>query len=337
MNPRRSNPAGATARRRIETHAPPAGGLSRRALLGGLPACGALGAALALGIGGTGLAPAAGAQPAGADRPRVVASFSILADLARELLPPEIEVLSLVGPDADAHVYEPTPTDGRRIAGAQLVVLNGLGFEGWIDRMVQVSGYRGPLVVASRGIEPMVSARFGPDPHAWQDPRLTLRYVETLEAAFTQRWPEQRDVLARRAADYRARLAALDAGLRARLDTIPRERRRVITSHEAFGYFGAAYGIDFLAPQGWTSHSEPSAAAVARLIRQARDEGVRAIFLENISQRRLIERIAQEARAQVGGTLYSDALSAPGGPADTYLRMIEHNATSIATALEAVR
>lgn len=310
--------------------------MRRRAVLRGLAAAGVSGVATGLAALVPGNAQAQAPASPGA-RPLVIASFSILADLARELLPPEIDVLPLVGPDSDAHVYEPTPADGRRIAGAALVVLNGLGFEGWIDRMVQVSGYRGPLVVASDGIEPMRSARHGMDPHAWQDPRLASRYVDTLAAAFAARWPDRREALARHADDYRRRLAALDERVRTRFATIPREQRRVITSHDAFGYFGAAYGIDFLAPQGWTTHSDPSAAAVARLVRQARDEGVRAIFLENISQPQLIRRIAAEAGARVGGTLYSDALSAPGGPADTYLRMVEHNATAIASALDSPR
>ena len=266
---------------------------------------------------------------------RVVASFSILADMAQEVAPAGVQITPLVGPDADAHVYEPSPADGRRLAQADLVLVNGLGFEGWIDRMVKVSGYRGPVVVASRGITARSGGHHGIDPHAWQDLALARRYVANLAEAFTRRWPERRDEIEQRRADYDARLGRLDAQVREWLGAVPRAQRRVITSHDAFGYFGAAYGVDFLAPQGWSTHSEPSAAAVARLIRQIRKDGVRAIFVENISDPRLVERIAREGGARIGGTLYSDALSRSGGPAATYLQLFEHNARSLTAALQA--
>ncbi|MCA3221840.1 MAG: zinc ABC transporter substrate-binding protein [Burkholderiales bacterium] len=270
-----------------------------------------------------------------APAPRVVASFSILADMARELAPAGVQVTALVGPNADAHVYAPSPADGKRLAEADLVLINGLGFEGWIERMVKISGYRGTVAVASQGIQARTGGHHGTDPHAWQDLTLARRYASNISAAFIQRWPAQRDEIARRDADYGGRIGSLDRQVREWLSVVPRAQRRVITSHDAFGYFGAAYGVDFLAPQGWTTHSEPSAAAVARLIRQIRKDGVRAIFIENISDPRLVERIASEAGVRIGGTLYSDALSKPDGPAPTYLRLIEHNARSLAAALQA--
>lgn len=270
-----------------------------------------------------------------ATAPQVVVSFSILADMARELAPAGVQVTALVGPDADAHVYAPSPADGRRLAQTDLVLINGLGFEGWIERMVKVSGYRGTVVVATKGIQTRSGGHHGVDPHAWQDLALARRYASNITAAYAERWPGQREEIARRGAAYLARIDSLDRQVRDWLDAVPRAQRRVITSHDAFGYFGAAYGVDFLAPQGWATHSEPSAAAVARLIRQIRQEGVRAIFIENISDPRLVARIAKEAGAGTGGTLYSDALSQPDGPAPTYLRLIEHNARSLATALQA--
>lgn len=214
-------------------------------------------------------------------------------------------------------------------------MINGLGFEGWIERMVKVSGYRGTVAVASQGIQPRIGGHHDVDPHAWQDLALARRYASNITAAYAQRWPRQRDEIARRNADYVARIDSLDRQVRDWLGTVPRAQRRVITSHDAFGYFGAAYGVDFLAPQGWNTHSEPSAAAVARLIRQIKKDGVRAIFIENISDPRLVERIAREGGARIGGTLFSDALSKPDGPAPTYLRMIEHNARTLVAALQA--
>ena len=267
--------------------------------------------------------------------PRVVASFSILADMAQELAPAGVQVTALVGPDSDAHVYEPSPADGRRLAQADLVLINGLGFEGWIERMVKVSGYRGRVAVATQGVQTRDGGHHGIDPHAWQDLALARRYAANISAAFAQRWPDRRDEINSRNAEYVLRIDRLDAQVRGWLGSVPRAQRRVITSHDAFGYFGAAYGVDFLAPQGWNTHSEPSAAAVARLIRQIKKDGVRAIFIENISDARLVERIAREGGVRIGGTLYSDALSKPDGPAPTYLRLFEHNARSLAAALQA--
>jgi zinc/manganese transport system substrate-binding protein len=278
------------------------------------------------------------AQPAAPGRaPQIVASFSILADMARELAPPGIEVSALVGPDADAHVFEPTPAHGRRLAQADLVIVNGLGFEGWIDRLIKVSGYQGVVLVASRGITPRQGGHHGSDPHAWQDLALGRRYVANLADGIGRRWPERRAEVQVRSAGYGTRIDALDRQVREGFAAIPRTRRRVITSHDAFGYFGDAYGIDFLAPQGWVTNSEPSAAAVARLIRQIREQAVRALFVENISDPRLVERIASEARVSIGGSLFSDALSAPGGPADTYLKMMAHNSRSLTMALATAR
>jgi zinc/manganese transport system substrate-binding protein len=267
------------------------------------------------------------------DRPlRVVASFSILADLLRNIGGDAIDVAVLVGPDADAHVFEPRPADAKRLADADLVVINGLSFEGWMDRLVRSSGYRGPVTIASAGITPR---RFGkePDPHAWQDLTHTRRYVLNIRDALIKIRPADAAYFEQRAAQYVERLAALDAELRKVFADIPKEQRRVITSHDAFGYFGAAYGIEFLSPQGMNTGSEASASAVARLIDQIRRLGARAVFVENITNPRLVERIAREGGATVGGKLYSDALSKPGTQADTYLKLFAHNAQTIAAAL----
>ena len=273
-------------------------------------------------------------QPTGA-APQIVASFSIVADMVREIAPAALEVSALVGPDADAHVFAPTPAHGKRLAQAGLVVVNGLGFEGWIDRLIKVSGYGGAVVEASRGIAPLHGGHHGIDPHAWQDLSLARRYVANLRDGLAERWPQHQAELNDRSAAYLERLATLDRQVREQMGAIPRAQRRVITSHDAFGYYAAAYDVDFFAPQGWSTHSEPSAAAVARLIRQIKRDGVRALFVENISDPRLIQRIAQEAGARVGGTLYSDALSAAGGPADTYLKLFEHNTRVLVAGLTA--
>jgi zinc/manganese transport system substrate-binding protein len=271
--------------------------------------------------------------PAVAAKPlQVVASFSILADMAREVAGPAAEVSALVGPNGDAHVFEPKPADAQRLARADLVIVSGLGFEGWIERLIRASGFRGPLVVASRGITPRAQGR-GHDPHVWQSLAHARTMVANLRDALVAAAPAQTAALEQRARDYDAALEALDREARNRLAALPAGRRRVITSHDAFGYLGAAYGITFIAPRGWSTDTEPSAAQVAGVIRQIRAEQASALFVENISDARLVERIARETGAVVGGTLYSDALSPPGGEADTYLRLYAHNVRTIAGAI----
>ncbi len=273
---------------------------------------------------------------------QVVTTFSILADLVREVGGAAVSVSALVGPNADAHVFEPTPADVRRVARADVVVTNGLRYEGWIDRLIAASGYRGPVVAASDGVATRQLAG-GADPHAWQDLSLAQRYVDNIRAALVAAAhrkslaPASVVAINARAAAYQQRLAALDRDSRARINAVAAERRRVITSHDAFGYFAAAYGITFIAPRGWTTGSEPSAAAVAGIVRQAREAQASALLVENISDPRLIERIAREAGLTVGGTLYSDALSPPGTEADTYLKMFEHNVRTLVAAMASAR
>lgn len=283
---------------------------------------------------------------AGAAPLRVVASFSILADMVRQVGGEDVEVVSLVGPDGDAHVFEPRPADAQRLAQARLVVVNGLGFEGWIGRLVKSSGYRGPLLVASQGVKARhmdeaaghahghgdAHGHDAVDPHAWQDLSNGLVYVENIRAALVAALPAQAAAIDARARAYAQQLREADAFVRSTLGAIPAAQRRLITSHDAFGYFGAAYGLSLLSPQGASTESEASAADVAGLIRQMRASKVRAVFVENISNPRLIERIASEGGGVLGGRLYSDALSS-GPEAASYVAMIRHNATTMAAAM----
>ena len=268
-----------------------------------------------------------------ADKLKVVTTFTILGDMVRNVGQEHVALTTLVGPDADAHVYEPTPADARALAQADVVVVNGLGFEGWIDRLISVSGYNGPVVVASEGIAALTVEKDRPDPHAWQDLANGRQDVANIARELAAADPAHADDYHRRAEAYDRQLAALDRHIRGRLDAFPAHRRKVITSHDAFQYFGRAYGIDFHAPVGLSTESEPSAGEVAALIRQMRDEGIQALFVENITDPRLMEQLAREANAVIGGTLYSDSLSGPTGPAPTYLDMFRHNVGEIAKAL----
>lgn len=284
------------------------------------------------------------AGTAGADPLRVVASFSILGDLTQRIGGERIAVHTLVGAGGDAHVYQPTPADARTLAQAQLVVVNGLGFEGWIDRLVKSSGYRGTVVRASTGIRTLKRVddghdhgdhdhEGGIDPHAWQDLANGLRYIDNIAGALAVADPAGRDAYLANAAKYKQEIAALDGELKNAFKAIPRERCKAVTTHDAFAYFARAYGITFIAPVGVNTDAEPSAADVGRIIKQIRREKIPAVFIENVTDPRLLERIRQESGARVGGTLYSDSLSKADGPAPTYLEMMRNNARTLITAL----
>jgi zinc/manganese transport system substrate-binding protein len=273
--------------------------------------------------------------PVQAEQPlKVVASFSVVADLSREVGGDRVEVTSLVGPDADAHVYEPRPGDVRTLADADLVIVNGLGFEGWIGRLISASGYEGAVVVASTGVEPLYH-HSATDPHVWQSPQRVLQYVDNIEAALRRVDPSHAEAYARRAEVYRHELLQLDGWIRERLSVVPEGHRRVVTAHDAFAYFAQDYGVAFLAPVGWSTEAAPTAATVAALTDQLRRQQVRVLFAENIKDDRQIRLLAEDAGATVGGSLYSDALSTAEGPAATYLAMIRHNVETLVEALYA--
>lgn len=273
----------------------------------------------------------------------VVATFSILGDIVRQVGGDHVAVTNLVGPDGDAHSYAPTPADARALAGAKVVVVNGLGFEGWMSRLVRSSGTKASLVTASTGVTPMKAqgghahshghAHEANDPHAWQDVANVRLYVKAIAAGLSQADASRSEAFTRNAAAYDAMLEALDKEIRAAIGAIPREKRRLLTTHDAFRYFAKAYEVDFLAVRGVSSESEPSAREIAALVRQIRQGKVTALFMENISDPRSIQRIAAETGARIGGKLYSDALSEAGGPATTYVDMMRHNARQIAGAL----
>jgi zinc/manganese transport system substrate-binding protein len=274
--------------------------------------------------------PSAGAEV------NAVASFSILGDMVRQVGGERVAVTTIVGPNADTHVYEPKPADAAAVADADVFFVNGLGFEGWMDRFVQATGYAGPLVVASAGVATHTMNEDGAtvtDPHAWQSLGNGMAYVETIAGALCRVDAAGCATYKANAVAYEARLTALDAQVRAAIAAVPPDRRKVITTHDAFGYFGRDYGVAFLAPEGISTDAEPSAMDVARLIVQIRNEGVSALFIENMSDGRLIEQIAAETGVELGGELYADALSGPDGPAASYADMFRHNAELLVKAM----
>ncbi|AWM88377.1 metal ABC transporter substrate-binding protein [Microvirga sp. 17 mud 1-3] len=276
----------------------------------------------------------------------VVATFSILGDLVKEVGGERVSVTTLVGPNGDAHVYAPSPADARRLVDAKVVFVNGLKFEGWIDRLIASSGTKAAVVEAAKGITPVKGEgeghdhgsdhghdHGGLDPHAWQNVANAKVYVTNIRDALTAADPAGKAAYEAQAAAYLARLDALDTEIKEIVARIPKERRRIITSHDAFRYFQEAYGIVFVAPQGVSTDAEASAKDVAKIIRQIRREKVKAIFVENVSDPRLMERIAQETGARIGERVFSDALSGPEGPAGTYIEMMRHNIRAFSTAL----
>lgn len=321
---------------------------------------------------------------------KAVATFSILGDMVANVGGARVQVTTLVGPDGDGHVYQPTPADAKSVTEADVVFINGLSFEGWIDRLVQSSGYSGPVVVATKGIvaremgeehghehgeeakaeehdhdhdhkeEAKAEAHDhdhehkdeakdhdhdhekeeaghhhheGEDPHAWQSLANGLVYVKNIAEGLCAADPEGCDGYKKNAEAYSAEISKLDETIRAEIGKVAETKRRVITSHDAFGYFEQAYGVEFIAPQGVSTEAEASAADVAEIIRQIKNDKVTALFVENITDPRLVEQIARETGIKIGGSLYSDALSAESGPAGTYLKMFEHNADALAKAM----
>ena len=271
------------------------------------------------------------AEPLRAPLP-VVASFSILGDFLRQVGGDAVRVSVLVGPDSDAHVYEPTPADARKVSEAKLVFVNGLGFEGWLDRLVAAADAKSRIIVASAGITPRKLAG-GLDPHAWQDVANARRYVENIRDALKSADPERAALYEAKAAAYLATLETLDKEIVSAIAAIPSQRRRIVSTHDAFGYFAARYGLEFIAPQGVSTEAEPSARDIARIIDAARREKVAAVFLENISDPRLAQRLAKESGVRLGGELYSDALSKPDGPGASYVEMMRHNIEELTKAL----
>ena len=297
-----------------------------------------------------------------ADKLKVVATFSVLGDLATEIGGDHVEVRTLVGPNGDAHTFEPSPADAKAMGGAAVLVENGLGLEGWLSRLISVSGFKGEKVIATAGVKPIAwtgaeeeeghdhdkpeaghdhdhAAHEGHshsvDPHAWQNPLNGVLYVQNIVAGLSAADPEH-------AAEYKAKgdelataLKVIDANFKAEFAKVPAERRKIVTSHDAFGYFADAYGIQFVAPEGVSTESEASAADVAKIIRQIKAEKITALFAENITDPRLLNQIARETGVTIGGELFSDALSPPDGPAPTYLKMFGNNGAKLLAAMNA--
>jgi zinc/manganese transport system substrate-binding protein len=272
-----------------------------------------------------------------AEKLKAVASFSILADLVKQVGGDRVDVTAIVGPDGDAHVFQPSPLDAKAVADANIVVINGLGLEGWMARLIQSSGTKAPVVVASKGVRPLQGEgeeKGKADPHAWQSIANAKIYVANIRDGLIAANPADKAEFEANAKDYLTKLDQLETEVKAAIASIPPKNRKIITTHDAFGYFARAYGMTFIAPQGVSTETEPSAKDVAKIIRQVKAQHVPAVFLENISDDRLMQQIARETGAKTGDKLYSDALSKPGAGAATYVDMMHNNIAAFTKALK---
>lgn len=280
-----------------------------------------------------------------AEKPHVVVSFSILADLVKNVGGDDVRITSLVPAGGDAHVYQAKPSDAKTLQSAQLVVINGLGFEGWMERLVRSSGYKGTFVVATKGIKALAAPHeehhghhhghkhSNVDPHAWQDVENVITYVRNIRDGLIQIDPARKTSYDERAKAYVAQLEALHGSIKTQLSSVPRDQRKLITSHEAFRYYADAYDVDFYAAQGMNTEAQPSAKTVAKLIENIKAKKVKVLFFDTLSDQRLVQRIASETGASFGGTLYADALSV-SPPAATYITMMQHNTQQLVSALQ---
>lgn len=266
------------------------------------------------------------------DRLKIVASFSILGDMVQQVVGEHADVTTIVGPDADAHVYQPSVADARAVADADVIFVNGLGFETWSETLIAESGTDASVHVATQGVK-IVKVDGETDPHAWNSLSNGVVYVNNIAAVLSNKIPEKADIIDTNRATYANTLMALDASTKTKLSQLPAEKRTVVTAHDAFGYLADAYDMTFLAPVGIDTDAEPSAQELAVLIDQLKADGAAALFVENITSPALVQQIADETGLTIGGRLFSDALSERGGPATSYLAMFEHNLNTLLTAL----
>ncbi len=278
------------------------------------------------------VAPALAQDQAKQARLKVVASFSILGDFVKNVGGDRVELTTLVGPDGDVHAYSPTPADAQKIAAAKLFIINELGLEGWLPRLLEASGSKASIIAATSRITPLTVGATA-DPHAWQSVTNAKSYVITIREALATADPSDADFFRNNAEAYLTKLDALDREVQQAVSRIPESRRKVISTHNAFGYFEARYGVEFIAPIGVSTEAQPSARDIARIITQVKAAHIPAVFLEKVGDPRLMRRISAETGAKIGGTLYSDSLTDEKGDGPTYIDMVRHNIRALTSAL----
>jgi zinc/manganese transport system substrate-binding protein len=281
------------------------------------------------------LVGAAGTQAA--DKPRVVATFSVIGDMVRNVAGDRVELTTIVGPGGDTELYQPTAADAGAVARAQVLFMNGLNdqFEPWLEPLLKKADFKGTKVVVSRGAKILTAEdehtsdgrekAAAIDQHAWLDTRNGTVYVKNIAEALARADAANAASYREAAARYTKEIEAAGEWARAEMKTVPAAKRRVISSHDSLQYLAKEFAITLISIHGWTNDTEPSAAQLAALARQIKQERVRALFLDNMTDPRATERVAQETGVTIAGTIYGDALSKPGGEADSYIKMLRHN------------
>lgn len=316
-----------------------------------MPYCQFISSALRIGVLSLGMAllvqlSTFGQSAWGQDQLPVVATFSIVGDLTQKIGGDAISLTILVGPDEDAHAFEPTADAQRAVAGARVLIANGLGFEPWLDRLVEAAAFNGNVIVATNGITPLPSVETeheevgaatdhaAADPHAFQDPKRVLAYIDSIAAGLEEAAPASAGLFRRNAEALKQQFRALDADLMATIGALPAARKRVLTSHDAFQYFGRAYGVQFVGVQGVSTEMEPSAQDLRHIVEQINSGKIKAVFIETMNDPRFIETLAKDTGTRIGGDLYSDALSTPDGPASDLMSLFRHNQKELLKALQ---
>jgi len=274
-------------------------------------------------------------EAASAKTLNTVASFTVLADVVKQVGGDHVNVKSLVGPNGDPHEFEPSPDDAKALKEADVTFISGEGLEGWFEKLVSASGYSGKPIVVSTGITTRTMEDDGKtvtDPHVWNSPVNVKIWVANIAKALEAADPADAADFKANAAKYSKELDDLNAYAKSVIETVPKDRRKVLTSHDALGYFGREYGVTFLSPLGVSTETEASAADVAKLIDQIKAEKVKLYFFENSNDPRLVEQVSKATGAQPGGELYVEALSKEDGPAPTYAKMFRYNVDQLSKA-----
>lgn len=264
-----------------------------------------------------------------------VASFTVLADVVKQVGGDHVNVKSLVGPNGDPHEFEPSPDDAKALKAADITFISGEGLESWFEKLISASGYSGKPVVVSNGIETRTMEDDGKtvtDPHVWNSPVNVKIWVANIAKALEAADPADAADFKANAAKYSKELDDLNAYAKSVIEAVPKDRRKVLTSHDALGYFGREYGVKFLSPLGVSTETEASAADVAKLIDQIKAEKVKLYFFENSNDPRLVKQVSNATGAQPGGELYVEALSKEDGPAPTYAKMFRYNVEQLSKA-----
>jgi ABC-type Zn uptake system ZnuABC Zn-binding protein ZnuA len=285
--------------------------------------------ALALTAGAV-LGACSGDESAGGDTKSVVATTPVVADLARHVAGGRADVDTILAPGSDPHEYEPRPSDARAVAAADVVLRSGGELDEWLSGLIEAAGGDAEVVSLIETVDTL-EADDGADPHWWHDPRNAVSAVRAIRDALTRADPGGRDDFARSAARYERELRSVDAALARCMRAVPRERRKLVTTHDALGYFARRYGIEVIGSviPSLSTEAQPSAGDTAELIEQVEREGVRVIFAESSVNSKVEQAIARETGADVGDELWADGLGPEGSSGHTYVGSLQANADAL--------